>query len=285
MKNSFFFLLALLFSSHAHSQHLRAYSIFNGQGQEVSFAEMTDDLAGADVVLFGELHNNPISHWLQYELAKALLEENENLVLGAEMLEADDQAVLNRYLQDSIGQKELDTLARLWPNFTTDYKHLVDLAKDSGLPFIATNIPRRYAQMVYKGGFESLDTLPGEEKQWMAPLPIDYDPELPGYQKMQEMAHGHGGENLPKAQAVKDATMAHFILQNLPRKGSFLHFNGDYHSAHFEGIYWYLKNEKRRLKIKTISSVLQSGVGRLSEVHQGRADFIIAIDEDVTTSY
>ena len=32
---------------------------------------------------------------------------------------------------------------------------------------------------------------------------------------MLAMGGGHGGETLPMAQAIKDATMAHFILSNL----------------------------------------------------------------------
>lgn len=281
------YLLLLMFviTTSLTAQDLPAYQLYRADGSKISFTEMTEELAKADVVLFGELHNNPISHWLQYEVAQSLLKKEPKLVMGAEMLEADNQAPLNLYLQDSIDQKGLDTLARLWNNYKTDYKHLVDLAKDSGLTFIATNVPRRYAKMVYSGGFESLDSLPDDEKAWMAPLPIDYDPELPGYRTMLEMMQGHGGENLPKAQAIKDATMAYFILQNLPRKGLFLHFNGDYHSANHEGIYWYLKNEKKRLKVKSISTVLQKDLRKLNEESLDRADYILVVDEDMTTSY
>ena len=53
------------------------------------------------------------------------------LVLGAEMLEADDQATLDRYLRGGIDSKALDTLARLWKNHATDYAPLVDLATQS----------------------------------------------------------------------------------------------------------------------------------------------------------
>ena len=121
---------------------------------------------------------------------------------------------LNNYLAGKIDEKALDTLARLWNNFKTDYKPLVDFAKDNKLKFIATNIPRKFASQVFKGGFEVLEELSDEEKNWIAPLPIAYDATLPGYVKMKEMMGGHGGDNLPKAQAIKDATMAYFILKN-----------------------------------------------------------------------
>jgi hypothetical protein len=44
-------------------------------------------------------------------------------------------------------------------------------------------------------------------------MPFQYDADLPGYKNMMTMMAGHGGVNMPKAQAIKDATMAYFILQ------------------------------------------------------------------------
>jgi uncharacterized iron-regulated protein len=278
------FFLLLSFGA-LQAQDLRAYQIYNAEGKAVSFGEMAEELSDADVVLFGELHNNPICHWLQFELTAALYAENDKLSLGAEMFERDNQAPLNLYLKDSIDAKALDSLARLWPNYETDYKGLVDFAKEKNLPFIATNAPRRYARLVYKGGFESLDTLSVEEKNWLATLPLPYNAELPGYKAMLEMMGGHGGENLPKAQAIKDATMAFSILENLERKGIFLHFNGDYHSKDFEGIQWYLKEEKKRLKIKTISTQIQDNVDSLGEESAGHADYTLVIDAQMTNSY
>ena len=79
--------------------------------------------------------------------------------------------------------------------------------------------------------------------------------------------------------------MADFILKNLPEDGLFIHFNGDYHSANFEGISWYLLKEKPELKIKTISTILQSDLDQLNEEFKNRADYIIVVDEDMTTSY
>ncbi len=280
------FLILFLFSSIAlQAQDLRAYQIYDKNGEEISFAEMTKELEEADVMLFGELHNNPVCHWLQYELTAALYESDSNLVLGAEMFEADNQDELNLYLMDSIDAKALDTLARLWSNYDTDYKGLVDFAKNNHLPFIATNVPRRYASQVFKQGVESLDTMADSIKAWMAPLPFPYDGSLPGYKAMMEMMEGHGGENFPKAQAIKDATMAHFIVLHLPEDGIFIHYNGDYHSKDFEGINWYLKEYADDLKVKTISTQLQNEVSPLDSINAGHADYTLVIDAQMTTSY
>ena len=139
--------------------------------------------------------------------------------------------------------------------------------------------------MVFKGGFESLDTLSKEEKSWIAPLPFPYDPELPGYVAMLEMMGGHGGDNLPKAQAIKDATMAHFILANYSAEQTFIHYNGAYHSNNYEGILWYLKQAQPDYKYSTISTVSQADISRLEDENKGLADFIICVDENMTSTH
>lgn len=267
-----------------HAQQKPAYILYNAKGKKVSYEKMIRMLAEKDIVLFGEYHNNPIAHWLQLEVTTSL-KEKRDLVLGAEMFEQDNQEALDLYLQGKIKAKGLDSMARLWKNYNTDYAPLVNFAKNNQLAFAATNVPRKYASMVAKGGFEVLDTLSVREKQWIAPLPIAYDAELPGYKKMIEMMGGHGGTNLPKAQAIKDATMAHFILQYHKTGNLFIHYNGSYHSNNYEGIGWYLKLKRPELKIGTITTVSQKDVTTLLEENKGLADFIICVPENMTTTY
>lgn len=283
MRNSVVF-ISLLFSFWITAQNPQAYQIFNGKGQKSDYGKLLKQAQKQEVVLFGEYHDNAVVHWLQLVLTKDL-HSKIAVVLGAEMVEADNQEALNKYLAGEINQKGLDTLARLWSNYKTDYKPLVDFAKDHKIPFIATNIPRRFASKVYKEDFEALETLTEEEKSWMVPLPILYDENLPGYKAMLEMMGGHASATLPKAQAIKDATMAHFILQNLKSHSVFIHFNGTYHSDNYEGIYWYLKQHHPELKIMTIATVTQTDLKKLSKEHIGKADFILVVDESVTKTY
>jgi len=234
--------------------------------------------------LFGELHNNPISHWLQYEVTSDL-NPNKPLILGAEMLEAESQGTLNDYLDDKISSKDLDSLVKLWPNYKTDYAPLVNFAKEKQLPFVATNIPRRYANLVYKKGFAALDTLSNEEKGWIAPLPIAFDSELPTYKAILTTMGDHGSPELVEAQAMKDATMAYFILKNYKKDHLFIHYNGAYHSDSYEGILWYLKKERNDLKYTTISTVSQDEVSKLNKENLNKADFIICVDSNMTSTY
>jgi len=274
--------LVLSFSLQAFDKP--AYVLYNAKGRKVSYEKMLKDLRKQDVVLIGELHNNPISHWLELEITQNLAEKRQ-LVLGAEMFEHDNQAALTDYLRGKITAKGLDSSARLWKNYKTDYAPLVNFAKDRNVPFIATNVPRKYASSVARGGFESLSNLHAEERAWIAPLPIAYDANLPGYQKMLTMMGEHTSPNMPKAQALKDATMAHFIFTNWNPGSLFVHYNGSYHSEYYEGISWYLKRSKADIKIATIATVSQKEIDSLLPEHLLKADYIICVEEDMTGTY
>jgi uncharacterized iron-regulated protein len=268
---------------------LPAYQIFNEKGKSSDFDKLVNAAAKADVVLFGELHNNPISHWLQLELTKALyIKKNGAIVMGAEMFESDNSLIINEYLSKRVNDRNFESEARLWPNYKTDYKPLLLFARDSSVKFIATNIPRRYASLVNLEGFAGLESLSDEAKKYIAPLPVAYDAELPGYKGMMEMMGGAGGhvnENLPRAQAIKDATMAHFILQNLKTGSTFIHFHGTYHSDNYQGIMWYLQQQRPDLKIVTINSSEQDSLSKLDEDNKGKADFVIAIPTTMTKTH
>jgi uncharacterized iron-regulated protein len=267
-----------------NAQEKKAYQIFTAKGKKTSFGKMMKALQEKDIILFGEYHNNAIAHWLQLEVTKEL-GDKKTITLGAEMFEADNQIALNKYLANEISAKGLDSSARLWKNYPTDYAPLVNYAKEKQFRFIATNIPRRYASSVSKGGFQALDTLPQEQKKWIAPLPPAYDSSLPGYVNMMKMMGNHTSPNMPKAQAIKDATMAHFILQNFQAGNTFIHFNGSYHSENYEGILWYLKRQQPSLNYATITTVSQKELAKLLQENKGKADFIIVVDEDMTNTY
>lgn len=281
MKSLLTIFLFLGFSSFGQES---AFVIYTAKGKKTSYKKMIKALSEKDIVLFGELHDNPIAHWLELEVTKTLDEKN-NLTLGAEMFEADNQNAIDQYLAGNIDAEELDSTARLWLNHDTDYAPLLDYARDNNIHFVASNIPRGLASLVYKqGGFQALDSLSEEEKEWVAPLPIEYDPELPQYKKILDMLGDHASPDLVKAQAIKDATMAHFILANFS-EGQFIHYNGAFHSNYCEGILWYLQQKRPELEYGTISTVSQKDIKSLEKEYQGAADFIICVDEDMTSTY
>ncbi|MFV0591803.1 MAG: ChaN family lipoprotein [Draconibacterium sp.] len=281
--SAFLLLLFLVFT--AFKSDKTAFLLFDQNGKPVKYEKMLKQIKDADIVLFGELHDNPISHWLELEITKDMFDmAGQNLVLGAEMFESDNQIILDEYLSEKISQSNFEIEMRLWPNYKTDYKPLVEFAKNKGLHFVATNVPRRYAALVNKKGFEGLEELSDEAKAFIPPLPIAYDPMLNCYESMMHMEGmgSHLTPNFPKAQAIKDATMAHFILLNRKPGKKIIHYNGAYHSENFESIYWYLKHENPTLKIVTITTVQQKDISKLTEANTGTANYTICVDEDMT---
>jgi uncharacterized iron-regulated protein len=263
-----------------------AYIIYDSKGKKTDYNQLLAEAEKADIILFGELHDNPICHWLQKELTQDLfLDKKEKLTLGAEMFEADDQIALNEYLAGKISEKTLKDEVKLWTNFGTDYKPLLDFAKINKLKFVADNIPRRYANLVYSRGIAALDSIDVEAKKWIVPLPLKYDGTLKCYKDIFENAGGHGGENLPKSQAIKDATMAYFILKNWTKGQTFIHYNGAYHSNNHQGIEWYLKQQNPNLKILVISSTEQTDITQLKAESNDSGDFIICTPSSMTKTY
>lgn len=262
-----------------------AFKIFDKSGKSVSLDKVIDATRGKSHIFFGELHNNTIAHWLQLELTKSLHQKHgENLVVGAEMFEADNQLLINEYFADQIRQKSFEEEMRLWKNYKTDYKPVLEYAKKNKLRFVATNIPRRYANAVFYNGLAALNAFSVEARSYIAPLPISIDTTLASYREIRKMG-GHNARYMMEAQAVKDATMAHFILQNTAPNAVFLHLNGSYHSNNYEGIIPYLTRAIALSKVLTITTVTQADVKKLEKDHEGLADFIICVPNDMTVTY
>ncbi|WP_317171504.1 ChaN family lipoprotein [Flavobacterium sp. I3-2] len=285
MKKLFTFML-LLATTSIFAQELKPYQIYNSKGKKITFEKMVKELQKSDLILFGEFHDNSIVHWLQLKTIKALA-ENKPLILGMEMFERDNQVYLNDYLNGKLSDEDFGKSARLWNNYKTDYKPLVDFAKENKMEVIATNVPRKFASLLYKEGEEALLALNDEDKQWIAPLPFPYDASLPAYVKMMDMFKDsdHANPNFPKAQAIKDATMAYSIVQNFKPNNLFVHFNGAYHSNDYEGIFWYVNKYNSDIKMTTISVLQKANINEISLTEKQLADYIIIVDEDMTKTF
>lgn len=278
--------LLLMNAQIASAQDKPAYLLYNKNGDTVSYSEVMEMAAESDMVFFGELHNNPIPHWLQIELLSDLHRySGRNVILGMEMFETDQQILVDEYLSGLIGQNSFESEARLWSNYQTDYKPLVEFARQEELRLIGTNIPRRYASSVYRGGLSVLDSLSADAKRLMMPLPLEVDTALTGYRDISEAAHGHGGVNLIYSQAVKDATMAHFILLNMRQGDLLLHINGSYHSNSREGIIWYIENSVTGYNIFTLNTILAEDTEQVSAEELQAADITIVVPFNMTTTY
>ncbi len=283
------FLLLILCINFIHAQSQPAYELFKNDGKPANYADMIKDLSKSDMVFFGEYHNNPISHWMQLEMSNSFFEiKKEKLFFGAEMFENGNQLVLNEFLSGFYtDSKMIPEITQMWSNYKTDYKPLLDFAKDNNLRFIATNIPRRYAAMINEKGMEALKLLSPEALQMISPdLEKYFDPTVKAYAEMAEHMGGHVPQNMlniQTAQASKDATMAHFSIKNF-NKGDFLfHFEGSYHSNYSQGIIWWINKIRPGFKIKSITTVTHSEWLELTEEEKATiADYIIVVADNMT---
>ncbi len=291
MKSILSTLLVLLFTitvSILNGQDIDAYHIYNAEGERVTFSDVVHHAMETDIILYGELHNNPITHWLRQNLVQQLAADTTRaLAVGMEMFEADQQVLMDEYLTGIISERNFEQEARLWNNYQTDYRPMVQYLKNNEIPIVATNIPRRYANTVYHGGLEALENLSEQAKSWIAPLPVTIDLTLPGYANIMEAAGGHGGENLPKSQAIKDATMGYFSAKFIEENPGtrFFHFHGTYHSNDYEGIYWYLRYYGLESDIMTVATVETADLSTFDFSTAPGADFVVVIPSSMIKTH
>jgi len=175
-------------------------------------------------------------------------------------------------------------MTQMWRNYKTDYKPLVEFAKENKLRFIATNIPRRYAAMINKKGMAALDSLSPEALAMIGPVQAHFDSTV--YATMADAMGEHVPPNMlniQTAQAAKDATMAQFSLNNFS-KGDFLfHFEGAYHSNYNRGIIWWINKIQPGLTIKTIATLDQSEWEELTDDQKATiANYTLVVVDNMT---
>ncbi len=270
---------------------LTPFKIYNDVGKELSFEKMAKEISKADVCLVSEFHNDPIAHWLEIKLLKQLYKlKGKDLIFGGEMWERDQQDITDEYVKDKL--ISIDTYinsSKQWSNFATDYQALLEFCREKDIPFYCTNVPRRYANLVSKKGDSILNKLPQRVKNYLPPLPISFNFSEKSYEKFAEMLKMQemhtlkksSMENMIKAQALKDATMAYWIVNYLQKNKLFLHINGDFHSAYHSGINYYLKQYNPKLSTKTISVQYESDEG----LDFSKGDYNIVIANDIPKSY
>ena len=290
-----FLILCLAFSGLAFTGDRPAYRLFTAAGQPADYDQMMQELAQANVVLFGEQHNDAVTHWLELQVTKDLLKLKKpgQLVLGMEMFERDVQPFVDLYINGTMADTTFERRARPWPNYATDYRPLLQFARENHVRVAGTNAPRPFAQAVARGSLKALDKLPDTDRDLLAPLPLKVDYDLPGYKNMAAMfggdskAYGGGVQNIIQAQALKDATMAHFIIRSSPpfQGGALLHFNGSYHSDNHDGIVAYLREYAPKLRVKTLSVVTQEQLQTLDQEQVNVADFVIVVPVDASKTY
>ena len=201
------------------------------------------------------------------------------------MFERDVQTVLDEHLAGQITENHFMLSSRPWGNYKTDYKPLVELAKEKKLEVVAANAPRRYVNMVSRGGRDSLTSLSTEAKKWIAPLP--YAEASEAYSKKFKALMGSSGEaamgldNILSSQSLWDATMAYWIAKSLKRnKGSLVvHLNGGFHTEARLGTVEHLLKYKPDARVLVVTMRYEKDFKTFDATkHMGLGDFVILTD-------
>ncbi|MBQ4812544.1 ChaN family lipoprotein [Pseudoalteromonas luteoviolacea] len=243
---------------------MQDYQLYNATNQSVtSLNKLRNDLADSDVIFIGEYHSHSASHRLQTQLLNAFYQQNNKLVLSMEQFTRDKQDVLDQYLRNEIGEQTLIKDGDAWDNYPSDYRQLVEFAKEHSLPVIGANTPISIVRCVARKGPEFINSLDSEKQNWVA---ADITSSSPEYQNKftKAMSH-HGGSNKKEtkitlsnsfyAQLARDNTMADSIYKaHLTSPDSqIVHFNGAFHSNYHLGTVDALKRIAPELKIAVIS--------------------------------
>lgn len=287
----FIALLLLLFPSFLFAQSadtlFKVYDV--KQQKEISLQEIIDNSESANVIFFGEDHNDSICHVVEYLITEKLYEKyNSKVAISMEMFHTDVQPILDEYLLGLITERNFLKEVFPWPNYS-DYKPIVEFAKANKINVIGANVASRYSNAVTTGGLIALQNFPKSSKQFLPPLPIDtaigeyatkFNETLGG--------HGMGGMKIYQTQNLWDASMAWSITKYLKKNknSKILQINGRFHSDEKLGTVTKLLGYYSKANITTISSF--SGKDFKDPKWQNYkklADFIVLTNPNVAKTY
>ena len=284
-----FFLSLLSFSQSGIEKHFKIYDTRTKLNTTIE--QIAADCKDADVLFFGEEHDDSAGHYLEAAVFGALHKlYGDKLALSMEMFETDCQLILNEYLDGYINEDRFKKEARAWNNYK-DYKPAIEYAKQNELDVIAANPPRRYVNMVSRKGMKSLDSLPKASKKFLPPLPYDtlsgrYYEKFAGF-----MGGGSPGTNNPKiyySQSLWDAGMSYSIYKywKKNKRKKIFHMVGRFHCDEKLGTLAQLQKRKSGLKILNISCFSDASFANPDwEKFSNLGDYIIITDPQLKKTF
>lgn len=279
---SVFLLLLLAIMSFAETNR-EFYRVFDSKGNPQNVENIITKLDKTDVVFLGETHDDSVAHSLQFDIFKNSFEkynQNRNVILSLEMFERDVQTVLDEYLGGLITETHFLASSRPWGNYKSDYRPLLEFAKENKLNVVAANAPRRYVNMVSRLGKDSLKKLSKESKKWMAPLPFA-GPSKKYSDKFNSRMKGHGSANILQSQNFWDATMAYSISEQFKKykDNLVIHLNGSFHTENRLGTVEQLQRYNPKLNILVVTMILEKDFKNFDKSkHTDLGDIVILTD-------
>lgn len=209
--------------------NVRGVIIRRGDGSGATWEEMVADASGADVVLVGELHGQPVGQAFEAALFEDVLARSPKVIGALEFFERDEQAGLDDYLTGVTDEEAMKKATRRAEgNYPSGHRAIIELSKAAGRPVVAANSPRSYVKLARTEGFERLASLTAEQKRlFVVPssLPTgkyrdDFFELMRGGKKAgEDPALEERVEAMFRSQSVWDATMADSVAKAVDAGG------------------------------------------------------------------
>jgi uncharacterized iron-regulated protein len=282
------FMLSAINAAGQLSYSEEQFRAFDGKGSPVTMSDIVKAAGDADVVFLGEQHDDPVAHAIEAEFFRRVYAEyaaKRKVTLSMEMFERDVQIVLNEYLSSLITEKHFLDASRPWGNYKTDYRPVVEFAKEKKLEVVAANAPRRYVNMVSRGGRESLDGLSKQAREWLPPLP--YGQASPAYSAKFKALMGPspeaqmGIDKILSSQSLWDASMADSVVNVLKRDKNALvvHLNGRFHTESRLGTVEHLLKYRPKAHVIVVTIIATDDFKTFDKAKQtDLGDFVILTD-------
>ena len=266
---------------------------------DISFHAVADSVAKADVVFFGETHDNAATHRAETALLDAIGRRRKDVVVSLEMFERDVQPTLDAYLAGMLPESTFLARTRPWARYRTDYRDIVELAKKKKWPVVAGNVPRFIATEVSRQSLTVLDAYSASQRAHAArDLMCPFDTY---YTRFAATMSGHSTGPSPsgppsvadsvarittvrrfyQAQCVKDETMAESIVmaRAKAKPGAIVvHFNGSFHSDYGHGVVDRVQRRVPGISTAVISAIPVDDVANADVAPQaGRGNYLIFV--------
>ncbi|MGI2911218.1 ChaN family lipoprotein [Vibrio alginolyticus] len=246
-------------NSHATSAEVTSfydYQLYTPSGEHIALSKLPIELQQADVILIGEWHTHAGVHRFQTDMLKQLTSYDRSLALSMEQFTRDKQPVVDAYLRGEIGEQYLMKQANAWPNYESDYRPLVEFAKQKNLPVIAANAPKNIVRCIGRQGLDYINKLDDDQRMFIAQA-INTGSSPYKEKFMASMHHGKPEQTEKQfaAQVTWDETMAESIVSYLDDNpgAQIVHVAGKFHTEQGLGTAASILSRNPSLKVVVIS--------------------------------
>lgn len=278
-------------------------AIFDGlDGAPMTWSELVERAAEADVVIIGEMHGHPTGLAAAAALFDEILaRESSGAALSLEFFERDEQTALDDYLTGVTDEDAFRKAARRTSgNFPPGHAAMVVAARSAGAPVFAANAPRRYVRLARLEGYDRLRELTIEQRRlFEIPQSLPTGRYRDRFFELMGGMSGHGEDedetltaeereakarekeemitSFFRSQELWDATMAATIADALSLgRRPVVHVVGQFHSDFEGGLLVRLHDLQPGALILAVSMV-DTNEPRMRDKDQGRADVLIHV--------